>query len=129
MVIWKHQAFTIAFFKPGKIIKNKKIQVLMHIQRQFLLRNIIKLYVMRVFDLYSVLKISLIPLLTLLIASVKCKQGFNRLFYCKVFFKVVCTCASQFILNLFIILEFNVYLSLIRLECVWCLNCSGWSFA
>lgn len=81
---------------------------------------------MTVFDLHStVVKISLNPLLTLLIASVKCKQGFNRLLHCKVFFKVVLYLFISIHLEfVFIILEFNVYLSLIRLECVWCLNCS-----
>lgn len=81
---------------------------------------------MTVFDLHStVVKISFNPLLTLLIVSVKCKQGFNRLLYCKVFFKVVSYLfISIHVEFVFIILEFNVYLSLIRLECVWCLNCS-----
>lgn len=86
----------------------------------------IKLHAMTVFDLHSiVVKISLDPLLTLLIASVKCKWVYNRLLYCKVFFKVVLYLFLSIHLEfVFIILEFNVYFSLIRLECVWCLNCS-----
>lgn len=80
---------------------------------------------MTVFDLHFVVKISLNLLLTLLIASVKCKQGVNRLLYCKVFYKVVLYLYISIHLELvLIILEFNVYLSLTALECVWCLNCA-----
>lgn len=68
---------------------------------------------MAVFDLHCVVKSSLSPLLTLLIASVKCQRGFNRLLYCKVFFKAVQYSHISIHLEfVFIILELNVYLSL-----------------
>lgn len=81
-----------------------------------------------IFDLYSdVVGNPFNSLLTLLIASVKCKQGFNRLLSGKVFFKVALYLFISLHLELvFVILEFSVYLCLIRLECVWCLNSSRW---
>lgn len=77
-----------------------------------LIKNMIKLHVMTVFDLHSiVVKISLDPLLTLLIASVKCKWVYMVIIL-QVFFKVVLYLFLSIHLEfVFIILEFNVYFS------------------
>lgn len=72
--------------------------------------NIVECFMITIFDLYSdVVGNPFNSLLTLLIASVKCKQEFNRLLSCKVFFKVaLCLFNSIHLEFVFVILEFSV---------------------